>query len=125
LKEIAQGRTRTFTRSAEPMNAATILAEHMQRPRNRCTLIVCNTVLRAQKLFLELKCAENQGTRVVLLHSRFTQGDRRRLSEEVEKALGTKQWKDGVYYGPDIIVIATQVVEVGLNISVEVLHTEN
>ena len=126
LAEIAQGRTRTFQRSQLPMDAQTILAEHQQRTHNKCTLIVCNTVWRAQNLFLQLRHAEAQGTRVVLLHSRFSTEDRRQLAKEVEQALGPAQWdKDGNYSGPDIIVIATQVVEVGLNISVAVLHTEN
>ena len=124
LIEIAQGRTRTFLRSDTPMDATTILAEHTQR-ENACTLVVCNTVFRAQTLYLALRQAEAHGTRVVLLHSRFTKDDRKRLSQEVEQALGPAQWQHGHYTGPDIIVIATQVVEVGLNISVEVLHTEN
>lgn len=125
LREIAQGRTRLFWRSHTPMDAEAILGEHQQRKHNRCTLIVCNTVLRAQKLFLELRKAEIQGTRVILLHSRFSIEDRKRLSEEVERELGPKQWDNGIYLGRDIIVIATQVVEVGLDISVQVLHTEN
>ena len=124
LLEIAQGRERTLLRSEVPMSAEAILANHMQH-ENKCTLVVCNTVLRAQKMYLAMRHAEAHGTRVVLLHSRFTKDDRKRLSEEVEKALGPTQWTDGCYHGPNIIVIATQVVEVGLNISVEVLHTEN
>ncbi len=124
LVEIAQGRARTFLRSEIPMNAEAILANHMQR-ENKCTLVVCNTVLRAQKMYLAMRHAEVHGIRVVLLHSRFTKNDRKRLSEEVENALGSTQWTNGRYHGPNIIVIATQVVEVGLNISVEVLHTEN
>jgi CRISPR-associated endonuclease/helicase Cas3 len=125
LREIAQERGRTFRRSQAPMNAEAILEEHQQRKHNRCTLIVCNTVLRAQKLFLQLKKAETQGTRVVLLHSRFSTQDRKRLSEEVEQELGPEKWNNGTYLGRDIIVIATQVVEVGLDISAQVLHTEN
>lgn len=123
LQEIAQGRTRTFRRSQAPMNARTILEEHQQREHNKCTLIVCNTVLRAQKLYLQLK-AEAKGTRVVLLHSRFSTHDRKHLSEEVEQELGPKKWDKETYRGQDIIVIATQVVEVGLDISAQVLHTE-
>src|SRR5260370_6033254 len=125
LREIAQGRTRIFQRSSSPMDAEQILLEHSQRERNKCTLIVCNTVLRAQRLFLQLRKAEMQGTRVILLHSRFSIEDRKRLSEEVERELGPKQWDNGTYLGRDIIVMATQVVEVGLDISVQVLHTEN
>jgi CRISPR-associated endonuclease/helicase Cas3 len=125
LQAIAQGRIRTFRRSPESMNAETILTDHYQRESNRCTLVICNTVLRAQQMFLQLRQAEDRGTRVVLLHSRFTVGDRRRLSQEVEHELGPNQWKNGIYHGRDIIVVATQVVEVGLDISVQVLHTEN
>lgn len=125
LQEIAQGRARTFQRSPEPMNAEAILSEHHQRERNKCTLVICNTVLRAQQMYLQLRKAEAQGTRVVLLHSRFSVEDRRQLSQEVEHELGPDKWKDGIYHGRDIIVVATQVVEVGLDISVQVLHTEN
>jgi CRISPR-associated endonuclease/helicase Cas3 len=125
LQEITQGRVRTFRRPQTPMDAEVIVREHQQRAHNRCTLIVCNTVLRAQKLFLQLKKAETQGTRVVLLHSRFSTQDRKRLSKEVEQELGPEKWNNGTYQGRDIIVIATQVVEVGLDISVQVLHTEN
>ncbi len=125
LQEIAQGRTRTFQRSLVPMNAEAILAEHRQREHNKCTLIVCNTVLRAQEMFLHLRQAGIQDTRVVLLHSRFSVEDRKRLSEEVERELGPQKWDNGTYLGRDIIVVATQVVEVGLDISVQVLHTEN
>lgn len=124
LQEIARGRVRTFSRSPDPMDAEVILRKHQERPQNKCTLIVCNTVLRAQKLFLQLKKAEYQGTRVVLLHSRFSTQDRKRLSEEVEKELGPTKWNNGTYQGRDIIIIATQVVEVGLDISAQVLHTE-
>jgi CRISPR-associated endonuclease/helicase Cas3 len=125
LQAIAQGHSRTFQRSPEPMNAEAILADHYQRESNRCTLVICNTVLRAQQMYLQLRQAEAQGTRVVLLHSRFSVEDRRQLSQEVEHELGPDRWKDGIYNGQDIIVVATQVVEVGLDISVQVLHTEN
>ncbi len=125
LQELAQGRSRVFARCADPMNAEIILAEHQQRASNKCTLIVCNTVLRAQQLYLQLRNAEDKETRVILLHSRFSTEDRKRLSREVEEELGPEKWENGNYLGRDMIVIATQVVEVGLDISVHVLHTEN
>lgn len=74
---------------------------------------------------MQLKKAEIQGTRVVLLHSRFSTKDRKRLSEEVEHELGPENWNNETYTGRDIIVVATQVVEVGLDISAQVMHTEN
>lgn len=126
LALIAQGRTRTFWRKDDEMDAAGILDEHRSRPGASATLVVCNTVKRARKMYLKLRLAEAEGTRVILLHSRFRQADRAKLTAEMEEALGPNNWdkKMGAYQGPDIIVVATQVVEVGLNISVHVLHTE-
>ena len=123
-EKIAKERMRTFWRAEEPMDAAQILAEHRQRAQNKATLIVCNTVARAQRLYLQLRQAQADGTRVILVHSRFSKDDRQRLSKEVEQALGETMWRNGAYCGPDMIVIATQVVEVGLNISAHTLHTE-
>ena len=125
LAEIAQGRARTFWRSETSLDPEQILHEHCQRATNKCTLVVCNTVRRAQECYLKLKQAEAEGTRVVLLHSRFTTADRRALSMEIEAELGPDKWRAGQYLGKDLLVVATQVVEVGLNISVQVLHTEN
>lgn len=68
-------------------------------------LIVCNTVKRAQDVFLILskKCD------AVLLHSRFTYGDRDSIEKTIEEAK---------------VLVATQVVEVSLNISFDVLYSE-
>ncbi len=125
LEKLAQGRARTFWRSETPMDAEEILREHRARAKNKCTLVVCNTVARAQRLYLQLRQAEADGTRVILLHSRFTPADRRALSLEIEQELGPDHWRDGEYLGKDMLVVATQVIEVGLDISVQVLHTEN
>ncbi|HEU5228663.1 MAG TPA: HD domain-containing protein, partial [Ktedonobacteraceae bacterium] len=70
---------------------------------------------------------EQQGRAIELrlLHSRFTDADRKQQAEELSQLLGKEQWKDGLYQGQqDVIVVATQVVEVGLDISVQTLHTE-
>jgi CRISPR-associated endonuclease/helicase Cas3 len=125
LEELVPGRARTFWRSEMHMDAREIVREHRERARNKCTLVVCNTVARAQHMYLQLREAEADGTRVILLHSRFTPADRRALSWEVEQELGPDHWRDEEYLGKDLLVIATQVIEVGLNISVQVLHTEN
>ena len=59
---------------------------------------------------------------VMLLHSRF-EAKHRRFKEELLRALwGPKGLQKPQ---PSLIVIATQVVEVGLHISAEVLHTES
>lgn len=130
LAEITNGRERTFELASAPMTADAILAEHRQ-----CSLVICNTVLRAQQRYWELKAqAQAAGIEVVLLHSRLTAADRALRSSLITHELGPAPdtwndderygWKDGHYYGKNIIVVATQVVEVGLDISVETLHTE-
>lgn len=76
-------------------------------------LIIVNTVSRAIKLFEILKeVLENQnerGDRVVLIHSRFAMKDRQKREEEIDSAR---------------ILIATQVAEVSLDISFDILFTE-
>jgi CRISPR-associated endonuclease/helicase Cas3 len=130
LSLIANGRRRTFEVASSEMNADTILAQHKQ-----CSLVICNTVLRAQQRYWELKeRARERGIKLVLLHSRLTDNDRAARSKYIMRELGPAPrawegeerygWKDGQYFGKNMIVVATQVVEVGLDISVETLHTE-
>jgi len=123
LQVLNKERSRVWTCSPEPLSAERILRKH-----NRCSLVVCNTVQRAQDTYLKLaKALEEQQLTIELrlLHSRYTDEDRKRQSEELSRLLGKEQWKDGIYQGEkDVIVVATQVVEVGLDISVQTLHSE-
>lgn len=131
LAHIMRGRQRTIRRADDAMTAEAIWAAH-QAARERkagASLVVCNTVGRSQQMYMRLReLLEREGSaervRLQLLHSRFTTEHRRQKSERLEAWLGKDQWRDGHYDGPDTIVIATQVVEVGLNISAGVLHTE-
>jgi CRISPR-associated endonuclease/helicase Cas3 len=122
LAQLNKGRSRIFERAEQPMNAQHILQAH-----DRCSLVVCNTVQRAQETYLQLSELIKQQERAIelrLLHSRFTDADRKRQGQELSQLLGKEQWQDGAYQGRNIIVVATQVVEVGLDISVQTLHTE-
>ncbi|HLY29402.1 MAG TPA: CRISPR-associated helicase Cas3', partial [Ktedonobacterales bacterium] len=142
LPAIMKGRSRVVRQADEPMSAEAILAAHEAvRARTAgASLVVCNTVARAQDIYAQLrKELEQRGqlgqVRLELLHSRFTPEDRQEKSKRLESWLGPSNWvktKDdadnednvGRYLGQDTIVVGTQVVEVGLNISVGVLHTE-
>jgi len=64
------------------------------------TLVVCNTVGAAQKIFGELKHINDKR----LIHSRFTKADRRILERDLRCKLPR-------------VLVATQVIEVSLNIS--------
>ena len=134
LAEIMGDRGRRARVSATALSARAILDAHAAAHARGlgASLVVCNTVARAQQVYAsiraELKRSGVPGvageTRLQLLHSRFTQADRRQKQQALEDWLGKEMWAEGRYLGPSTIVVATQVVEVGLNISAGVLHTE-
>lgn len=99
----------------EEQLAADAAAAH--RP-GTLTLVVVNTVKRAQTVHARLvRRAASTGPEVMLLHSRFRPADRqevaaRALDPAVDPA------------GPGRIVVATQVVEAGVDISAATLVTE-
>ncbi len=83
------------------------------------TLVIVNRVKKAQKLYQDLKAElNNDEVDLQLLHARFLSEDR---SRNEEKLLNLFQ-KDN---NKKVICIATQVVEVGLDISADVLLSEN
>lgn len=81
-------------------------------------LVVCNQVARAQAVFAEL--SERYETRipVMLIHSRFRRGDRAKLETRLTDELNAAD------SGSGCIVVSTQVVEVSLDISFDVMVTE-
>ena len=95
--------------------ANSVVAAH--RP-GHMTLVIVNQVKRAQGLFTRvskvLGADENRAPRIALVHSRFRPADRKR---EMGKIVGPGA-------EPDIIVIATQAVEAGVDISAAVMFTE-
>lgn len=80
-------------------------------------LIIANTVGEAQSLFERLEDMALSEERRMLLHSRFVHKDR----EEKEKHL--LQFKEGST-NKGFVLVSTQVVEVSLDISFDVLYTE-
>lgn len=81
-------------------------------------LIVCNTVKTAQDICQQLKKILEQ--EVMCLHSRFIAKDRRKKEKSLEKDK-SKSKKEQVW--PEILV-ATQVIECGMDIDYDVLLTE-
>lgn len=106
---------RTWKVSTSPLSADAILNQH----RGGRSIAIVNTVSRSQALFEGLTSRlAGSSTRVILLHSRFYPEHR----EQTERMLGE-------FFGPaatrtDVILVTTQVVEAGVDISAENLHTE-
>ena len=81
---------------------------------------VCNTVERALGLYEEVQSiAQKEGYECQLFHSRFLPDDRRKKEEWVTKHFGKNAVQD-----TKSLLIATQVVEAGLDISCDCLLTE-
>ena len=95
-----------------PADGATAVLE-LHRPRT-LTLVVCNTVERARVLFDRLRAA-GPAADLRLLHSRFRPPDRQRA---VRAAFCSPTPNAGR------IVVATQVVEAGVDVSAATLVTE-
>jgi CRISPR-associated endonuclease/helicase Cas3 len=115
-----KGKERYFSVREEPLCASHVWDDLQENHRQR-VLAICNTVDRAIELATELRRIISPNVRVMLLHSRFFQQDR----TNIEKSLAREFGEDKQSRSPEpIILVATQVVEVGLNITCEALHTE-
>jgi CRISPR-associated endonuclease/helicase Cas3 len=110
-KRLARAASSAMNRTAL---ADEILTDHREGTR---TLVVLNTVGRARALAKELEersASSAGGVEIVLVHSRYRPADRRR---QVERLLA-KPGERGT------IVVSTQVVEAGVDVSARTLFTE-
>lgn len=86
----------------------------------KSVLTVCNRVDRAQTVFRELATLlEKSGVHVELLHGRFNGRDRLRKEQIVRESAGSTS--------PDrkaIVLVATQVIEVSLDIDLDTIYTD-
>lgn len=103
--------------SSESIMNDDVLDHILKQGKSAKVLVICNTVKRAQELYIMLTekivCGNNQY--IKLLHSKFIKKDRIQL----EKAI--LNFANGKEYG---IWVTTQLVEASLNIDFDFLHTE-
>ncbi|MDI9863920.1 CRISPR-associated helicase Cas3' [Flectobacillus sp. DC10W] len=106
----------------KPLNAKDIVEKHnsISEKGSFKTIVLCNQVESAQRIYLELKKVQTQelpNTNIICLHSRFFDEDRKKIESQLKKWLGRKSKEN-------IILISTQVIEAGIDISCKILHTE-
>ncbi|NTU79621.1 MAG: CRISPR-associated helicase Cas3', partial [Chloroflexales bacterium] len=123
IKIPSQQKTRRYHIVAQPLNAADVLAQHQHR-----SIVICNQVQRAIDVFEDLECVvaadpHHAGrTEVSLLHSRFIPEHRRATETDLRTTFGKPP--SGEAHGDSRIIVATQAIEVGLDITCERLHSE-
>ena len=90
---------------------------------NKKVLVVCNTVDKAKEMYSKLESAGifktsrvyNENTNLILYHSEFTKRDRRKKEVEIIE-------KESKF--SSLVLVATQVVEISLDINFDVMYTE-
>jgi CRISPR-associated endonuclease/helicase Cas3 len=103
----------------ETINAQTILKHHKKK-----TIVICNRVEKAQKLYNDLISLTGFETlsginhnNIICLHSRFFDEDRKKKEEDLKRLFGNKNEESA-------ILISTQVIEAGMDISCDTMHVE-
>ncbi len=94
------------------LNAQNIVNQHITK-----TIVICNRVENAQQIYNQIKLLKKEETELICLHSRFFDTHRKEKEKRLKElfAKGTNV---------NAILISTQVIEAGMDISCEVMHTE-
>lgn len=94
------------------INAKDIVCKHKNK-----TIVICNRVETAQNLFVEIENIKKSETEIFCIHGRFFDRDRKEKEKKIKEYFKKDSKKNA-------ILISTQVIEAGMDISCEILHTE-
>jgi CRISPR-associated endonuclease/helicase Cas3 len=109
----SQKKVRRYHVVEQTLSAEAILGVHETR-----SVVICNTVDRARILFEEL-LQKSTGIELLLLHSRLLPEDRKGIEQQIRQRFA----KDDTS-GRSLIIVSTQAIEVGVDITSTRLHTE-
>ncbi|ABU59352.1 CRISPR-associated helicase Cas3 [Roseiflexus castenholzii DSM 13941] len=112
-------RHQLFLCDGELIDPTTIAAIVAEVQAGRQVLVCANTVARAQALRDQLAQAGLTDDQLLLIHSRFTYGDRSRIEQDIRARCGSN-----VTPRPPLALVATQVVEVSLDIDLDTIYTD-
>ncbi|MFE1744272.1 CRISPR-associated helicase Cas3' [Coleofasciculus sp. H7-2] len=120
LVEIECKRHRILWAISTPLTAEVILNDIQTHHRER-VIVICNTVSQAQGLFRDLNnLNSDEALNITLFHSRFLPEHRAQKETQIKTRFAENWQDDGLCH----VLISTQVIEAGLNITCDVMHTE-
>ena len=106
---------KTLTVKDGIINAETIIKCHKCK-----TIVVCNRVEKAQRIYNDIVVSKQlclDKSNVICLHSRFFDDDRKKKEKDLKRLFGKES-------NESAILISTQVIEAGMDISCDVMHVE-
>lgn len=122
LQLIEANRCRTFRALLQPLTAQIIWDDIRAHQRKR-VIVICNTVSQSQALYKDLEALDfDFELNITLLHSRFLP-EHRAAKESDLKEKFAQNWKLHDT-GACEVLISTQVIEAGINITCEVMHVQ-
>jgi CRISPR-associated endonuclease/helicase Cas3 len=104
----------------------TINAERILKHHTTKTIVICNRVEKAQQLYNEIVATDLTGfgnlsgldkSNIICIHSRFFDEDRKKKENDLKRLFGDKNPESA-------ILISTQVIEAGMDISCRTMHVE-
>jgi len=105
---------------AGKLSATNIIEKHKSK-----TIVICNRVETAQEIYNQLAVQKGanennsiKNTKIICLHSRFFDKDKKDKENELKDLFGKEANSESV------ILVSTQVIEAGMDISCDVMHTE-
>lgn len=112
-------RHRLFVREGDLLQEKWLNRISREALEGKSVLVCCNTVKRAQQAYSEMFRRLKGESEVVLLHGRFTGRDRLVKEKEVQAYSGSRS-----ALRRPVVLVATQVVEVSLDIDLDVIYTD-
>jgi CRISPR-associated endonuclease/helicase Cas3 len=118
IKSLKPAENKSVKKSVTVFSDKTINVCDIVNTHKTKTIVICNRVEKAQQIYTEIKSAINiNPENIICLHSRFFDKERKEKESKLKKLFG-KGSKENA------ILISTQVIEAGMDISCDVMHTE-
>ena len=106
---------KTIQTVSDTICADIILKRHKQK-----TIVICNRVEKAQQIYNDIISDENlniKESNIICLHSRYFAEDRKHKEKKIKELFGKTNRESA-------ILISTQVIEAGMDISCDTMHVE-